>query len=263
MPRMQMDRKSLKLPFTTAHPPEWTCPTCQKGILRIRKDTFFHEETRDSRDHSHYAWEPSWIQYVYTCLLTCQNHLCQEVVVNTGVGSVEAFYSEYDHALNEAVEDYDDYFSPKFFEPHLELMKIPKNCPDSVSEPLRESFRLFFASPNAAANNVRIAIEELLTVLKIKRSTVSSKKKKNKRQPLSLHSRISLLTGKYESYKEMLFAIKWLGNAGSHGGNGTSSDDVIDSYELTEHILQEIYAPKRKHLASLAKKVNKKRGPVS
>ena len=38
-------------------------------------------------------------------------------------------------------------------------------------------------------------------------------------------------------------------------------DDVMDAYELTEHILEEIYETKSKKLKAIAKKVNKKKGP--
>ncbi len=40
-------------------------------------------------------------------------------------------------------------------------------------------------------------------------------------------------------------------------------DDVMDAYELTEHVLQEIYEPRIKKLKAIAKKVNKKKGPGS
>src|SRR5690349_3575555 len=48
-----VDRKTLKLPFTLESAPDWTCPTCQKAPLRIRKESFFREEAFYSRDHSH------------------------------------------------------------------------------------------------------------------------------------------------------------------------------------------------------------------
>jgi hypothetical protein len=70
-----------------------------------------------------------------------------------------------------------------------------------------------------------------------------------------------LLPAKYAQFKDMILAIKWLGNAGSHGHSEVTIDDAIDAYELTEHILKEIYEPKAKKLKALAKKVNKKKGP--
>jgi Domain of unknown function (DUF4145) len=257
--RPQLDRKILKLPFTENRTPDWVCPTCEKGVLRIKKGTFFKEEGCESRDHSEEAWEPEWIRYVYSCLLVCTNDQCAEVVSSSGVGSVQGgmYFDEH----GDPQEDYQDIFRPKFFEPHLKLIDIPGKCPKSVSRPLHQSCRLFFVSPSAASNSVRVAIEELLTDMKVKRYDVQG----GKRRFISLHQRIGMMPAKYKEIKDIILAIKWLGNAGSHGDNSAaavSMDDVLDSYEFTEHILQEIYTSKSKKLAALAKKVNKKKGPV-
>lgn len=252
-----LDRKLLKLPFSPNNSPDWVCPTCGKGILRIKKDSFLKEELRGSREaHGHEAWEPEWIEYVYTCLLVCSNDKCKEVVASSGTGSVDWDVIEDEHGEFEQV--YEDFFLPKHFEPHLNLFHIPGDCPGTVSTPLNESFKLFFSSPGAAANNVRVAIEELLTELKIKRFTTTN----GKRKFINLHQRIGLLPAKYAPFKDMIFAIKWLGNAGSHGHGEITMDDVMDAYELTEHILEEIYEPRVKKLKAIAKKVNKKKGPA-
>ena len=252
-----MDRKLLKLPFSPDSSPDWICPTCSKGLLRIKENSFIHEEARHSREaHDHPAWEPEWIRSVYTCLLICSNEKCREVVASSGTGSVDWDIIEDEYGQQDQV--YSDFFIPKFFEPHLNIFPIPKDCPASVVALLNESFKLFFSSPSAAANNVRAAIEELLTELKIKRFTTAN----GKRRFISLHQRIGLLPAKYAQFKDMILAIKWLGNAGSHGHGEVTADDVMDSYELIEHILQEIYEPKVKKLKALAKKVNKKKGPA-
>lgn len=253
-----MDRKTLKLPFTLERTPSWVCPTCETGLLRIKKETFFKEESAASQNHSHEAWEPTWIEYVYSCLLTCSNDQCQEKVVSIGTGSVDEDYGEDENG--NPTQEWFDYFKPKFFQPPLKLLDIPSNCPDSVSTPLLESFRLFFSAPNAASNNVRIALEELLTELKVKRFNVV----KGKRYPINLHQRIGLIPAKFGELKDLILAIKWLGNAGSHAhaDGGVTMDDVMDAYELTEHILHEIYGRKKTKLVALAKRVNKKKGPV-
>ena len=254
-----MDRKSLKLPFREGSPPDWMCPTCRKGFLRIRKDTFFKEELRSSRHHSYDEWEPEWIEYVYSCLLLCTNEQCKEIVSCSGVGSVEADYGEDEDG--QPVQEYDDFFRPKYFEPPLHLLSLPDACPESIAIPMKESFRLFFSSPSAASNCVRSAVEELLTELKVRRFNL----KDGKRRFIGLHARIALIPTKYGDLKELILAIKWLGNAGSHGTvgeGGISIDDVMDSYELMEHVLNEVYAPTKKKLAALAKKVNKKKGPA-
>jgi hypothetical protein len=61
----------------------------------------------------------------------------------------------------------------------------------------------------------------------------------------------------------MLFAVKWLGNAGSHDGEEANAGDVRTTYDLLEHALSEIYEAKGKKLKAVAKKVNKKKGPLN
>lgn len=256
-----MDRKMLKLPFTLDRTPGWQCPTCGSGVLQIKKGSFHHGELCGSRGRQHLEeWDPEWTEYVYSCLLVCSNSQCQEVVSSSGVGTID--FDVYQDANGDPSQDFRDEFRPRYFEPCLLLLTIPEKCPEAVSAPLRDSFRLFFISPSAASNSVRIAIEALLTDLKVKRFSTP----KGRRRFIALHQRIELIPPKYSALKEHLLAIKWLGNAGSHDSSDSkaqiSADDVLDSYEFTEHVLQEIYAPKAKTLLARAKKVNKKRGPI-
>ena len=251
-----MDRRALKIPFTRDSTPDWSCPRCTKGLLRFVEGKFHTEERKDSRDaHSHEAWDPDWIEYVYSGLLQCSNHNCGEFVANSGTGAVDVDVVIGDDG--EPEQTWGDFFRPKYFEPPLQLTDLPEECPDSVSKPLEESFRLFFSSPSAASNNVRIALEAILTELGVKRFNT----KNGKRIFLNLHSRISLLPPKYSDLGELLLAIKWLGNAGSHADSAITIDDVMDAYELIDHVLQELYTQKAKKAKALAKLINKKKGP--
>lgn len=251
-----MDRRALKIPFTRSNTPDWLCPLCKKGLLRFVDGKFHAEERKNSKDaHSHEAWDPDWIEYVYSGLLRCGNASCGEFVTNSGTGGVDIDIVIGDDG--EPEQTWGDFFRPKYFEPPLRLIDLPDECPASVSDPLQESFRLFFSSPAAASNNVRIALEALLTELGVKRFNT----KNGKRIFLSLHSRISLLPAKHSELGELLLAIKWLGNAGSHADSAVTIDDVMDAYELIDHVLQELYAQKAKKAKALAKKINKKKGP--
>ncbi len=165
---LSMDRKALKLPFTLNGPKNWVCPTCQSGMLGIKIDSFNKNEIRKSRNHSYEAWDPEWIQFTFSCLLDCTNAHCKETVSCTGVGSVEENY--FTDEDGNPRSRYEEYYTPKYFEPHLRLIEVPKVCPESVSTLLDESFKLFFCSPSAASNNVRMALEELLTALKVRLS---------------------------------------------------------------------------------------------
>lgn len=83
---------------------------------------------------------------------------------------------------------------------------------------------------------------------------------KGKRLFINLHSRIELLTKPYSKLKELFFAIKWLGNAGSHSTNEITIDDCLDAYEIMEEVLRELYDSKEKNIKQLARKINKKKG---
>jgi hypothetical protein len=251
-----MDRVFLKAHFTEASPPDWNCPTCRKGLLRIKQGTLHSAEIRSSREaHDHEAWEPEWVREKYSCLLECNNESCKDIVASSGRGSV-------DHDVTfgrdgEPEYEYTRFFKPLFFDPPLRLFDVPSTAPDEVQHELEQSFAQFFASPSAALNFARSAVEALVTHLGVKRFFVQ----KGKRRPLSLHARIELLPAQYGHVKDLLLAIKWLGNAGSHPGSEISADDVLDAYELIHHVLGEIFGGRSKAMKSLAKKVNRRRGP--
>lgn len=249
-----LDRKSLKRPFTKERAPDWICPTCRKGVLRIKADTFHSDERRFSRDRSHDAWEPEWIQYVFSCLLYCTNDKCNEVVACSGIGSIDWSVEQDADGIPEQVHD--SFFEPKRFEPPLRIIDVPAKCPETVSEPIEESFGLVFASPSSAANSIRVAVEQLLTELKIKRFNSVG----GKRRYISLHQRISMIPAKYSEIKDLILAIKWLGNAGSHSRSKISFDDVMDAYEFLEHILQEVYVQNAKTLKAKARVCKQKEG---
>lgn len=252
-----MDRRLYKLPFTPENQLNWLCPTCGQGLLRIKKGSFFSAELSESKKaHDHYDWDPDWVSLNYSCLFCCQNEQCGETIASCGIGYLDWDIIEDEDGLEQQV--YSGHFKPKHFEPHLNIINIPKKVPDTVKQSLNRSFELFFSSPAAASNQVRSAVEAILTDLKIKRY---STKKNHKRSRLNLHQRIDLLPLKYNVYKELLFAVKWLGNAGSHEGKELTIDDVMDAYEIMEHILVEIYSAKTDRLKAIAKKVNKNKGP--
>lgn len=254
--KIEADLRSWKLPFRINDDPGWPCPTCRMGMLRIKRETFNSEELHDSRDHDHDAWEPDWVKLTFSCMLICENSSCKEFVGCTGIGSVSIEYVMGEDGSDDSFCE--KYFSPKYFEPHLRLFPIPKTCPESVREILNESFRLFFSSPGAALNSVRMAIEQLLTELKVRRFS----KEGQRRKFIPLHKRIDLLPSSYGHLKELIQAIKWLGNAGSHASDEIDQSDVLDSYSLFEHSLNQIYNSNHKRLQAIAKSVNRRRGPI-
>lgn len=253
-----MDRQLLKLPFRKGSPPAWRCPSCNAGILNITDGTFYEEELSQSRrDRDHDAWEPEWVQLIYSCMLRCSNTTCQEAASSVGSGSYVA-EGGYD-SEGRLAENWIAYYEPEFFVPHLKMFAVPANTPADVASAMHESFRLFFCNPSSASNHVRIALELMLNDMKVKRYSTN----KGGRKPISLHHRIQLLPQKHDKIKDLCVAAKWLGNAGSHSNGQFTRDDVLDAYEIVQTVLTALYDPKDKSTRDLAKRVNKKKGPVS
>ena len=255
---MSIDRKSFKSSFRGKGSTKWHCPTCGKGLLKVKADAFHSEQTRASRRaRSSGDWEPEWIKYVYSCLLECNYTACEEIVSCSGVGSVTRDMGYDDKG--EFYEDFRTFYSPKYFYPNLKIFNYPKKLPDEVTDELENSFSLFFCDPPSSANHIRMALENLLNHMNIKKYCYQNGKRKN----LNLHGRIDSLPNKYHDIQDLFMAVKWLGNAGSHSGNTVSADDVLDAYELMEKLLTEVFDEPSKKLKALAKNINKKKGPTT
>ena len=251
-----MDRKIFKLPFTNTGVTRYQCPSCMSGFLQVKNGTFHQNETKNSlKAHDHPAWEPEWIEFIYSCLFECTNTACKAVVSSSGIGRVEEEYYQDEYGQTE--QHYGEYFTPQYFSPHLKIFSCPKGTPEEVEKEIERSFSLLFSDPASSANHIRVALEHLLTHLKIKRYT----RRNNKLHFVSLHNRIDLLPSKFDHIKDIFLAVKWLGNAGSHSAHEVTLDDVLDSYELIQELLDEIFSKKRKKAKNLAKKINKKKGP--
>lgn len=253
-----MERYLYTNTFTEKEAPDYLCPRCNKGLLRLNKDTLKSVETVDSKLYQRNEYsEFQDMQITFNCMFKCINDECGEVVACIGYAGVDIECAvNYDNFSQP--NEYYTYYKPLFFYPNLKLITIPKDTPDDIKKLLNKSFELFFTSPSAAANLVRISIEEILTD-----QGVNLYSKKDISKKISLHSRIEEhLPDKYQTIKEHLEAVKWLGNAGSHSDNELSLNDTMDAYELVEYILLQVYAPPTDNLNTLAQDINQSRGPI-
>lgn len=251
-----IDRKLYKGYFTKEDMSKWQCPTCNSSALQVVEEQFIEKHNSATEINYHEDWfdAPEMIVYTFTALLSCTNPQCKEVVACSGTGSVEEeYYTHYGRDERKYVE----YYKPYFFYPHLQLFKIPENTPQEIKKAIEDSFSFIFTNKSAAANKIRIALECLLTHLKVKRYIIT---RRRKRKRLTLHERILLLASKYDGLKEICSAIKWLGNSGSHCDEDMKIDDVFNGYDMISFLLDEIYDNRHHHVKKLAKNINAKKG---
>lgn len=230
--------QSLLTCFTKHQCPAWRCPSCHSTSLAIQPETF--HSAADPETVARYRQEdggPEDIRLVFSCLLKCERARCGAVVAVSGTGEVQPAHDEDEM---EDGEPYYDLFQARSFIPALLVFDIPEQCPGAVAEPLKQSFALFPAAPGAAANSVRIALEQLMDALSVPAKG-------------SLHQRIEALPVPYTDHREALMAIKFLGNAGSHSLDSVTTQDIEQAYVITEFVLRKIYAGSTQSVRQLVK----------
>ena len=253
---MPIDRSLWKIPFQENRAPDWPCPRCGVGLLRLIEGSFKCAELADSRQITKREdLDPVSINYSYSAMFECNNEACKECVSSCGRGNVIEDYT-YDEDGHPDL-DYSTVFTPEYFHPSLIILSIPLECPTEVAEEITSSFKLFFCDPAASANHVRKCIENILTDKGVKRFRMSS----GKRRFVGLHQRITLYQSGQPDVTERLLAIKWLGNEGSHAGEITR-DDVLDAYEILETVIDDLYVGYGKSVKKKVAVINKRKRPL-
>lgn len=249
-----MERERFIGPYSKTALPAWRCPSCIEGLLKLIPESLTVKETAKSLTYrGQDNWEPDWIDESYSATLKCI--LCGEHVFNIGKTEfIEVHDEEYDWCLVSALQ-------PMFFQPPIHIITILDQCPDDIKAEIIAACSLYWADLSASANRIRSALELILTHKKIKKSkAIKSGKNKGKRKRLSLHERIELFKVKNPQLGGTMLAVKWLGNAGSHA-SALSAPDVLDAFELLDHVIEELFVEKLKKIRKLTKDINKKKGP--
>lgn len=247
--------KSIR--FYKKYKPEITCPNCNKGVLTLLNENMKIRITKDGRELENIG-EYLDVTFKFSALLICNNKFCQDVTATSGIGTVEQEYYVDEGGYDDF--EYKEYFLPKFFCPPLNIINPRSEYPDKVRQILVESFSLFFADTSACANKIRQVVEEILSDHDVPRLS-----RKNRRQNfITLHKRIERFNTDYPELTDLgrsFFAIKFIGNGGSHVGE-VDKDQLLDAYTILEHALDELYyTPKvKKKISKLAKVIIKKKG---
>jgi hypothetical protein len=181
--------------------------------------------------------------------LICAIPTCRETVAIAG-----------DYAVDVDVEDdgtsgYFDLFRLRFATPALKIILPPRRTPRAVTRAIDSAAAIMWADPNAAANRLRVAIDEVLTAYGMPRFRNAN----GKRWPISTDRRIKEF-GRYEDgIAETLEAVKWIGNQGSHE-TSISATDVLDGADLLSHALKQLYDDSDAQIRRQVRAVNKRRG---
>lgn len=246
-----MNKTILKDAFTSTKVPEYKCPHCYAGLLRVDGEFNSKETEASNAQHNEDGWEPEYIVLVFSCTLKCTT--CNEVVFVVGNGVVSEEY-EVDERGGWSRE-YNSYYRPSYFHPSLQLIDYPYKTPQEVALALSTACALYFSSPASCCNSIRTAAEKVLTGLGIPEKEGDSF--------ISFGNRMKLLPEDKNPVRELFSAIRWLGNHGSHPGNEVEFDDALHAFEIMEFLLEEVYGERKQELKKLADAINDRKGPVS
>lgn len=239
---------SLLTHFSQDRCPNWVCPSCSATSLAILPGTFHSSSQSKSLDTlTGCDGESEDIQQVFICLLGCERSSCMAVVAASGTGYVCETPGE---AREQGERAFFELYQVRSFTPPLTAFNIPGQCPANVAQSLTYSFSLFLCAPGAAANAIRIALEELMDALGVT-------------EQRSLHRRIASLPQQYRDYHDALMAIKFLGNAGSHELDRVTATDIEQAYTIIEFVLRKIYAGSTESVRQLVARIDERFRPVS
>jgi hypothetical protein len=211
------------------------------------------EETGPSKlAHSHDAWEPDWIENRFVALMTCSLASCGEVAAVSGT-SPSDFFEDYEHGFQELI----NLFEPRSIDPCPMPILVPKATPEAVKDAIWQAAAVTWSNDEAGANKIRSAVERLLDAKKVKKTATKS----GKRTRLNLHDRIVQFHKIDPENADILLAIKWLGNTGSHALE-LSRDDVLDAFDMLELVLENLYGKTKQMILKKVAAVNKNKGPA-
>ncbi|WP_175526594.1 DUF4145 domain-containing protein [Geopseudomonas sagittaria] len=243
-----MNNQNFTTVFSTENLPEYTCPSCNKESLK--KDDLLVKATADSeRMRGQDWWEPEHEEYVFRLALICQN--CNDLVFLHGDGFLE---EEYEIDENDGwSRRWVTYLRPKNFFPGLKFIACPLATPKEVQAHLESASALYYAHPAACCNSLRMAAEEILTSLGVPEP-----------QPgafMSFGNRIKQLQETSNEYN-LLDALRWLGNEGSHSGSSITHKDAEHAFQVMCLLVEECYSDRKKKIHELAAAIRAHKGPI-
>ncbi len=231
---------------------DFDCPYCAKSKLAPqrkadRKLVMINGLSSEHRKYHETSSDGDETEvHTFALALECTNPECRMVTIV--VGRLDA-YPDYSADLR---REYDTTATPRFFYPPVHIVPVPSYIPKDIRGELQRSYALYFADPASAANPLRSAVECFMDVT----GTV----KECDGQRLSLHKRLKEFKKVNADIAELLVAVKWLGNDGSHYGHGLTHDDLLKAYEVFLHAMGKWFDNLESRVKGHASSISKGRG---
>lgn len=224
--------------------PVFRCPTCCKGVLRIDEESLLVREPTfsQSRRNEEGHYDPLDGCYRFQVQFICNRASCKEIVSLIGDSRIDV---DVDH---QGEAELLQYYRPRAFFPAPVLIALPKSTPQKVAGLIKAASSVAWSDFNAAANRLRVCAEVLLDELGVSREDFDT-----------LNKRIKRLGQAFQEHNELLTALRYVGNVGSHGEEVTRQV-LINSFQLFEHMLEELYSGRKEKMQQMAKNLIETKG---
>ena len=243
--------------------PKFQCPHCSLGLLITDSNKFISESTEESLKCFNIIGEIEVWRKHFTTITRCNNPDCREITTISGLSNVVQTgweEEEYDYELKQTfphTPTYGDAYDIKYVNPCIRLIHIPQDIDSNIERTLNKSFSLFWNDEDACANKIRITIEQLLNFHNVPTTTIN----KEKVVHLTLHERIKIFSKNNSKLQNLLLAVKWVGNEGSHFDQlSLERQDLVNAYKIIDLIFRDFFDTTRTEIHQLAQAINMNRG---
>ncbi len=234
--------------------PELQCPRCRRSVLEPNIQSSESISSIEAR-LGDAVWD-GWTEGHFFGTLSCARTPCGNKYVVAGN------WSSRSPDLPEQDDFLDDPHlagsSVRHILPPLPVMPFPDKTPDDVRILVQSASSVLLSDTSAAANRMRSAVESLLDARKVRRLPPGRRGAKYR---LSTDRRIKEFSVENNEVADLLMAIKWIGNAGSHESRPLSLSVVLDGIELFAHAIHLLYDDTPQALQRRAARINRRRGP--
>lgn len=238
--------------LTETYWPRVLCPDCLEGSLGY-ESTIKHldQESEAAVAQTRRGGLQEELSGTFVGAVKCDNTSCARRAAVAGEWCLSWDYDDVEER-----EGLFDQYRLRYIDPAPRLLLTPKRTPAKVVSAIELASSILWASPDLAATQLRLAVEELLTARRVPRFEVS---KKGRRRRLSAQERLSRFKNDKPEVVVVLEAVKWIGNTGTHE-EGLSVEDVVKGAKFLEHALRRLYDTSEQELLAQAKRINRSRG---
>lgn len=246
MIRPATNRNDWLYGFTDGRFPAWPCPACRRHRLTLFPDSLKVHQTAESKANQKQDWSgPDDIAGAFVAWAHCPDPACDQQVAIAGRSEVVTRYRDHHE-----IEGYYEVLHPLMVWPPPPIITIPSKCPAVIRVPLESAFPLFWADHNACASRVRGAVEAWLSYLKIAGADA--------RGFVSLHRRLQTLKVTQPELAELFQPLKLMGNDGAHEDGDVSDTDLLDAFEVIEHVLHKEFGAYDEDAKALAQRLERR-----